>query len=123
MPMVRKIHKIAVVTDDVEGSVAFYTQKLGMEVMERFHNEDDEDFVFLKAGDIKLELMPKKTMETPEGFHHISFEVEHVDSACEELRAKGVKILVEPFDTGVGGIRLAFFEGPNGLRLQLFERH
>ena len=121
MSMVHKIHKVAVVTDDVEGSVAFYTEKLGMEVMERFPTEGDQDFVFLKAGDITFELMPRKTMGAPEGFHHISFKVESVDAACEELRAKGVKILAEPFDTGVG-IRLAFFEGPNGLRLQLFER-
>ena len=121
--MINKIHKIAVVTDDVEGAVAFYTQVLGLEVIERFPKEDDEDFVFLKAGDVKLELMPKKTMEAPEGFHHISFEVESVDAAFEELKSKGVKILREPFDARIEGLRLAFFEGPDGVRLQLFERH
>ena len=121
--MINKIHKIAVVTDDVEGAVAFYTQVLGLEVIERFPKEDDEDFVFLKAGAVKLELMPKKTMEAPEGFHHISFEVESVDAAFEELKSKGVKILREPFDARIEGLRLAFFEGPDGVRLQLFERH
>lgn len=121
--MINKIHKIAVVTDDVEGAVKFYTETLGLEVMERFSNEDDEDYVFLKGGDIKLELMPVKSMQAPLGFHHISFEVESVDAAYEELKAKGVKIIREPFDAGARGIRLAFFEGPNGVRLQLFERH
>ena len=121
--MINKIHKIAVVTDDVEGAVAFYTQVLGLEVIERFPKEDDEDFVFMQAGDVKLELMPKKTMEAPEGFHHISFEVESVDAAFEELKSKGVKILRAPFDARIEGLRLAFFEGPNGVRLQLFERH
>ena len=61
--MVHKIHKIALVTDDVEGSVKFYTETLGLEVIERFPVDDDEDYVFLKAGDMILELMPKKTME------------------------------------------------------------
>ena len=122
MSMIQKIHKIAVVTDDVEGAVEFYTRTLGLEVMERFPAENGEDYVFLKAGDIKLELMPQKTMNAPAGFHHISFEVESVDAAYEELKTKGVKILAEPFDVGVGGIRLAFFEGPDGVRLQLFER-
>ena len=56
--MINRIHKIALVTDDVEGSVEFYTRTLGLEVIERFPNEDDEDFVFLKAGDMILELMP-----------------------------------------------------------------
>ena len=41
--MVQKIHKIAIVSDDIEGAVEFYTQKMGLTVVERFANEDDED--------------------------------------------------------------------------------
>jgi len=78
--MENRIHKIALVSDDVEGTVRFYTEKLGLEVVERFPNEDDEDFVFLRSGDFLLEIMPKKTMGTEVGFHHLSF---HVDSADE----------------------------------------
>ena len=118
--MIHKIHKIALVTDDVEGSVKFYTETLGLEVIERFPVEDDEDYVFLKAGDMTLELMPKKSMEAEEGFHHISFRVDNVDASLQDL--KGVPIEKEPFDAGAGGIRLAFFKGPNDMLLQLFER-
>lgn len=121
--MVHKIHKIALVTDDVEGSVKFYTETLGLEVIERFPVENDEDYVFLKAGDMILELMPKKSMEADEGFHHISFRVDSVDGSTEDLRSKGVTIEKEPFDAGTGGIRLAFFKGPNDMLLQLFERN
>ena len=121
--MINQIHKIAVVTDDIEGAVEYYTKVLGMEEVERFPGEDDdEDFVFLKAGGITFELMPKKTMGTDVGFHHISFDVGDVDEAASELRGKGQDIEVEPFDAGVGGIRLAFFRGPNDVRLQLFNR-
>lgn len=121
--MISKIHKIALVTGDVEGSIRFYTQILGLEVIERFPNEDDEDFVFLKSGDIILELMPQKTMETTEGFHHISFRVESVDEAAQGLKDQSITLDQEPFDAGVGGIRLAFFKGPTGERLKLFERN
>ena len=120
--MVDKIHKIALVTDDVEGSVKFYTETLGLEVIERFPVEDDEDYVFLKAGDMILELMPKKSMQAEEGFHHISFRVDSVDASVQDLRNKEVPIEKEPFDAGTGGIRLAFFKGPNEMLLQLFER-
>ena len=65
---INNIHKIALVTDDVEGAVNFYTQTLGLEVMERFPNEDDDDYVFLKAGDVILELMPQKTTPGGTGF-------------------------------------------------------
>jgi len=120
--MINRIHKIALVTGDVEGAVRFYTETLGLEVAERFPTEDDEDFVFLKAGDITLEIMPKKTMAAEEGFHHISFHVDSVDGSAAELGEKGVNMEVEPFDAGVGGIRLGFFRGPDEIRLQLFER-
>jgi catechol 2,3-dioxygenase-like lactoylglutathione lyase family enzyme len=119
--MVHKIHKIAIITDDIEGAVQFYTQQLGLTVMERFPNEDDEDYVFLDAGGIILELMPQKTMGAGPGFHHISFEVDSVDDSVEELRDKGVSIVKEPFDVG-SGIRLGFFEGPNQMNLQLYRR-
>ena len=121
--MIHKIHKIALVTDDVEGSVKFYTETLGLEVIERFPVEADEDYVFLKAGDMILELMPKKSMEAEEGFHHISFRVDSVDASTQDLKDKGVPIEKEPFDAGAGGIRLGFFKGPNDMLLQLFERN
>lgn len=120
--MVHKIHKIAIVTDDIEGAVRFYTEKLGLTVVERFENEDDEDYVFLDAGGILLELMPRKTVEHAPGFHHISFEVDSVDASARELADKGVPITKEPFDAGDTGIRLSFFEGPNQMNLQLFHR-
>ena len=121
--MVQKIHKIAVITDDIEGAVAFYTQKLGLTVVERFHNDDDEDYVFLDAGGILLELMPQKSMGQDPGFHHISFKVDSVEDSTQELKDKGVTITKEPFDPdGENGITLSFFEGPNQLNLQLFHR-
>ena len=42
--MPHKIHKIAIISDDIEGAVEFYTKKLGLTVVERFANEDDEDY-------------------------------------------------------------------------------
>ena len=121
--MTHKIHKIAIITDDIEDAVQFYTQKLGLTVVERFENEDDEDYVFLDAGGILLELMPQKTMEQEPGFHHISFEVDSVEDSAQELKDKGVTITKEPFDVGGGtGITLGFFAGPNQINLQLFHR-
>ncbi|MBT7912317.1 hypothetical protein HN588_00250, partial [Candidatus Bathyarchaeota archaeon] len=112
--MVNKIHKIAIITDDIEEAVQFYTQKLGLTVVERFENEDDEDYVFLDAGGILLELMPQKSMEQEPGFHHISFAVDSVEDSVQELKEKGVTITKEPFDVGGGtGITLGFFAGPN----------
>ena len=119
---INNIHKIALVTDDVEGAVNFYTQTLGLEVMERFPNEDDDDYVFLRAGDIILELMPQKTTQADLGFHHISFKVDSVDDSAQELKDKGVQLEEEPSDAGDTGIRLSFLRGPNQVLLQLFHQ-
>ena len=100
--MVHKIHKIAIITDDIEGAVEFYTQKLGLSVVERFANDDDEDYVFLDAGGILLELMPRKTMGQDSGFHHISFDVDSVEDSAGELKDKGVPMTVDPFEVGGG---------------------
>ena len=120
--MIGNIHKIAVVSDDIEGAVRFYTETLDLTELERFPNEDDEDFVFLKAGNIILELMPQKTMQAAVGFHHISFKVGNVDASAGDLEAAGVDIAVEPFDAEGTDIRLSFFNGPNDVLLQLFQR-
>ena len=121
--MVNRIHKIGIVTDDVEGAVEFYTRKLGLKVAERFSNEDDEDYVFLDADGIILELMPQKSMGVAPGFHHISFKVDNVAESAQELKDKGVTITREPTEAGGGtGINLSFFEGPNQMKLQLFNR-
>ena len=120
--MINKIHKIALVSDDIEGAVRFYTQTLDLVEIERFANEDDEDFVFLRAGDFILELMPQKTMDAPVGFHHISFKVDSVDDSAQSLKDKGAEVTVEPFDAEGTDIRLSFFGGPNDVALQLFRR-
>ena len=120
--MINNIHKIAVVSDDIERAVRFYTGTLGLTELERFPNQDDEDFVFLKAGNIILELMPQKTMQADVGFHHISFKVGNVDASAGDLEAAGVDVAVEPFDAEGTDIRLSFFNGPNDVLLQLFQR-
>lgn len=120
--MIDNIHKIAVVSDDIEGAVRFYTETLGLTELERFPNNDDEDFVFLKAGNIILELMPQKTMQVDVGFHHISFKVGNVDDSAGDLEAAGVDVAVAPFDAEGTDIRLSFFNGPNDVLLQLFQR-
>jgi catechol 2,3-dioxygenase-like lactoylglutathione lyase family enzyme len=121
--MLNKIHKIAVITDDVEGAVEFYTQTMGLKVSERLPNENDEDFVFMVDRDgFILELMPQKTMDAPLGFHHISFKEEDIYQTAEAMKAKGMAFAVEPQSAGVAGIHLGFLNGPNDVLLQLFHR-
>lgn len=122
--MIGDLHKAAVVVDSVADAQRFYTEVLGLTVTERISSgsgADDEDYVMLRAGSTTLELMPQKAMGTASGFHHLSFRVGDVDASAAALREQGVAMETEPFDAP-GGLRLAFFRGPGGVLLQLFER-
>ena len=101
----------------------FYTEKLGMKVVERFPVEGDEDYVFLDAGPVLLELMPQKSARRAPGFHHISFASDDIEADAGALESDGVPVVKAPFEVGGGtGIRLSFFEGPDRMNLQLFQR-
>jgi catechol 2,3-dioxygenase-like lactoylglutathione lyase family enzyme len=52
------------------------------------------------------------------GWHHLGIRVDDVDATVEELKRRRVKILSEPHDVAVLGLRLAFFADPWG---NLFE--
>lgn len=122
--MIGDLHKAAVVVERVADAERFYTEVLGLTVTERIPSgsgADDEDYVMLHAGATTLELMPRKAMGVAPGFHHLSFRVDNVDAAAAALHEQGVTLEKEPFDAA-GGLRLAFFRGPGGVLLQLFER-
>eukprot|EP01048_Picozoa_sp_COSAG05_P005230 COSAG05_NODE_305_length_11703_cov_15.056705_2_plen_488_part_00 len=128
---IQTMHKIAIVVSSVEKSVEYYTKILGLEVLERFANADDEDYVFLRAGNVVLELMPQKSMACDTGIHHLSFKVSDTDRAFKAIQlanagdAGPITTLAEPFDIPgeqFRGLRLAFFADPDSTRLQLFAR-
>ena len=58
------------------------------------------------------------------GFGHIALGVPDVYKTCEELRAKGVKIVREPgpMKHGSGTNAIAFLEDPNGYKIELTTR-
>jgi hypothetical protein len=82
-------------------------------------------FLFLNAGDVRLELIRKDAFEGDKrlgipGVHHISFKVDNIEVATKELKEKRVKLLREPFAIREG-LKLAFFDGLNNVNLQLFD--
>jgi catechol 2,3-dioxygenase-like lactoylglutathione lyase family enzyme len=53
------------------------------------------------------------------GVHHLSFKADDVEKTTDELKAKGAQFFKEPFEA-LPGMTLAFFDGLNGVNLQLF---
>ena len=119
-----KIWKIALLIEDMEAAEELYAGTLGMEIIERLPLGEAGEAVFLDAGGVRLELIPKAAFEGEErlgitGVHHLSFKADDVEKTAEELKAKGVSFIKEPFEA-MPGMTLAFFDGLNGVNLQLF---
>ena len=72
-----------------------------------------------------IDQVPDGTPATPPapfiGIEHICLAVKGLDAAAAELKAKGVTFVVEPRELRPG-LRFAFIEGPDRVRLELVDR-
>ena len=119
-----KIWKIALLVEDMDEAEDLYVNKLGLKLLERLDLGDAGEALFLDAGDVNLELIPVKAFEGAgrlaiPGVHHLSFKCDDVEKGTDDLKEKGVECIKEPFEA-LPGLTLAFFDGTNGVNLQLF---
>ncbi len=122
--MEMKIWKIALLMSDMKKAEELYVNRLGLKVIERLDLGENGEAIFLDAGNVRLELIPAAAFEgvwglDRPGVHHLSFQADDVEAATEELREKGVVVKKEPFQP-LDGMTLAFFDGLDGVNLQLF---
>jgi len=98
-----RVHHVAVVVHDLERSLGFYRDTLGLE-LEAIQDiaSDRVRIAFLPVGDTKIELV-SPTDETTgvarflaskgEGFHHICFEVPDLAAALTRLGIEGIELI------------------------------
>ncbi len=125
---IKRIHHIAILTDDYNKSKAFYTEVLGFEIILETYREARQSYKLDLAinGQYQIELFSfpeyKERNSFPEskGLRHLAFEVEDVDASVIELRSKGVDVQDVRVDE-ITGKRFAFFYDPNGQPLEVYE--
>jgi lactoylglutathione lyase len=109
---------------DLDASLDFYCNKLGLRQLQRRDSEQGRfTLVFLAAeGDdqAQIELTYNWDPEVyGEGrnFGHIAYQVDNIYAACEQLRQKGVLINRPPRDG-----RMAFVRSPDNISIELLQR-
>lgn len=116
---------------DLEKSIQFYTQLLGMRLLRRADYEGGRfTLAFVGYGEESdtavLELTHNWDQKEPytigSGFGHLAIGVTDIYAACEALRAAGVKITREPGPMKHGSTVIAFVEDPDGYKVELIER-
>jgi len=65
--------------------------------------------------------LPTAPLEPYIGLDHLGLRVDDVDAATAELKRRGAQVLVEP-KTIRPGVRIAFIQGPDHVRIELLER-
>ncbi len=127
-----RVHHVAYIVRDIEASLAFYRDTLGLPVGLVLPIESDEVIVaFLEIGETKIELVQPTTTTTGvarflekkgEGFHHVCFETPDVDATLADLAAHGVEIIDEEARKGAEG-PVAFIHprSCNGVLTELIE--
>ena len=126
--MLHRVHHIAIICSDYNTSKHFYTEILGLEIIQEIYREERQSYKLdLKLqGQYVIELFsfpkPPKRPSRPEamGLRHLAFSVFNLDDAVAELTAKGVTTEPIRVDEHTGK-RFTFFEDPDHLPLELYE--
>ncbi len=112
---------------DLDRSIAFYTEVLGMRLLRRKdYPEGRFTLAFVGYGDESREAVLELTCnwdtrhyDLGNGFGHIAIEVDDVHRAAEAIRARGGKIIREPGPMNAGTTLIAFVEDPDGYPIEL----
>ncbi len=137
---------VSVTVSDMERSLVFYCDLLGLKEVERHHLEGETISKMAGKPDVVMEVVRLEAPETqgvmldlqqyvrPEGkmseaqlgdvaHSHFCFGVPDVWAAYRELKAKGVEFVSEPvsFDLEWGIVYVVFFKDPDGFILELMQ--
>ena len=112
---------------DLERSIGFYTEVLGMKLLRRKdYPEGRFTLAFVGYGDevdnAVIELTynwDTDAYEIGTGYGHIALEVDDVYRAADEIKQRGGKILREAGPMNAGTTIIAFVEDPDGYPIEL----
>ena len=115
---------------DLERSVKFYTEVLGMKLLRRTDRPEQKyslAFVGYEGEDKSavLELTYNYGVDRYDlgaGFGHIALEFPDVRKACEAVRVKGGTVTREAGPVKGGTTVIAFVQDPDGYKIEFIER-
>jgi len=115
---------------DLNKSIAFYTQVLGMKLLRRKdYPEGRFTLAFVGYGDESEHTVLELThnwdtaaYDLGNGFGHIAIEVDDAAKACEEVRRLGGKVTREAGPMKHGTTVIAFVEDPDGYKIEFIQQ-
>lgn len=115
---------------DLEKSIDFYTNVLGMKLLRRKDYPDGKfTLAFVgyqdEAEGAALELTynwDTSRYDLGTGYGHIAIEVDNAYQACEEVKKRGGKVTREAGPMKHGATVIAFVEDPDGYKIEFIQK-
>ena len=124
--MVRKLNHTRYRVTDLEKTISFYKDVLGLQEVRRSKSPRGSELVFLKAPEseelIEICRFPDSgpVNITGQDVTHLAFEVDDLDAFAKHSTSKGYPLTDGPTPTSSG--RFAFIDAPEGYEIELLER-
>jgi len=133
MPEIKRIDHVAILVDDIQKTLSFWRDGLGIEVS---HTQDmpaeRSRIAFLPVGGSEIELVQPTTGDSGlarylekhgPGMHHVCLEVDDIQGMLERLKSKGVQLINETPQVGLEGRLYAFIhpKSANGVLVELYQ--
>ena len=125
MNKARKLLHTRYRVNDLEGTVKFYKEVLGLQEVRRHKSPRGSELVFLKAPEseelIELCHFPASgPVQVQPDLTHLAFEVESLDDFGRHLAKLGLKYSDGPHRKDDGG-GIAFIDAPEGYEIELIQ--
>ena len=133
MPSITRINHVAVVVDDLEKSLAFWRDALGIDLQElRDVPAEQSKVAFLPLEGAEVELVKPTTSDSGiakylakrgPGMHHLCLEVDDIAGMLAQLKAKDIRLINEQPRVAADGRKYAFVhpESTGGVLVELYE--
>jgi|SRR3990172_12249404 len=123
---IKKLLHTRMRVNDIEMTIRFYRDILGLAVVERKKSPRGSELAFLSVpnSDELIELCAYPAsgkVEVQEDLVHLAFEVEDLDKMMAYLKEKGIPITDGPTVTSSGN-RFCFIDAPDKYEIELIER-
>ena len=124
--MIKKLLHTRYRVSDLERTVSFYRDVLGLEEVRRQTSGRGSQLVFFKAPGSEEEIEICKFDESgpvmvgPD-LTHLAFEVDDLDQFAKQAASKGYPLSDGPHPHGRGGA-IAFIDAPEGYEIELIQR-
>lgn len=133
MPRIKAVNHVAVVVEDMENSLLFWRDALGIPLHElRDVPAEQSQVAFLPVAGAEVELvMPtsddsgiaKYLAKRGPGMHHICLEVDDIDGMLTQLKQKDIRLINEEPRTAADGKKYAFIhpQSTGGVLVELYQ--